>query len=83
MHRTTIMLPAALKARALKQAREAGLSLGELVRRSLATSLSRSARERGAGDPFLDDHAVYKGRAPRDLAAEHDRYLYEDARDLR
>ena len=34
---------------------------------------------RRAADPFLADQALYSGRTPADLAAEHDRYLYGES----
>ncbi len=75
MHRTTIMLPPDLKARALKRAHLMRKSLGELIRQSLEQLLQhpgKSARQ----DPFFADKAVYRGKAPRDLAKNHDKYLY-------
>ncbi len=78
MHRTTLMLPPELKARAQQRARELGISLGELVRRSIEAELSQSIDSRRAADPLFSDDAVYSGNAPSDLAARHDRYLYGD-----
>jgi len=75
MVRTTIMLPADLRHRSIQRARQRGLSFGELVRESLSSELERDAANRG-GDPLFDDRAVYKGRAPTDLAVAHDAYLY-------
>jgi len=77
MKRTTVMLPLELKARAENKARERGLSFGEVVRESL----SRYVRDEGAGrggDSLLADDAVFGGPTPPDLAAEHDRHLYDD-----
>ena len=77
VHRTTIMLPDELRRRAVLVAREEGISMGELIRRSLLESL----REREAPaeeDPLFADGVVFAEEAPSDLAAEHDRYLYED-----
>lgn len=72
--RTTIMLPATLKARAHQRARELGVSFGELVRESLAHAVAPDPRE----DPLFFDEAVFDGDAPADLAADHDRHLYPD-----
>ncbi len=72
-HRTTIMLPPELKRRAAKRAKEQGVSFGELVRESLTAALTGAAE---VEDSLLADRAVYRGKTPRDLAAEHDRYLY-------
>lgn len=77
MHRTTIMLPDELRRRAHAVAREEGISVGELIRRLLVESF----RDRGLvaeEDPLFADAAVFAGEAPSDLAAEHDRHLYED-----
>jgi len=79
MTRTTIMLPTELKTRAARRAKEMGVSLGELIRESLEVSLSNS-RSHGAQDPLLGDTAVFEGRVPSDLAANHDDYLYGEKR---
>lgn len=77
MKRTTIMLTADLRAKAERQARDQGISFGELVRQSLEERL-RSARETQGLDPLFADTAAFEGSAPADLAAEHDRHLYDD-----
>jgi len=76
MRRTTVRLPEDLKSRAEAHARERGISLGSLVRRSLERALAEP-RDASA-EPFLDDAAIWDGDAPSDLAANHDRYLYDD-----
>ncbi len=81
MHRTTVMLPDDLKVDATRHAREMGISLGELIRESLVNWLNRSDRPK-VEDPLLADDAVFTDPVPHDLAAEHDRYLYGDGRDL-
>ena len=79
MKRTTVMLPAELRRRAFIRARERGVSLGELIRESLDSALPTAAPAR-ADDPLFADSAVFAGKAPKDLSAAHDRYLYgEDA----
>lgn len=75
MKRTTLMLPAELKRRAMARAAELGISFGELVRGLLEERLSRPGRDAGQ-DPLFADKAVYTGDAPADLSADHDRYLY-------
>ena len=75
MHRTTVMLPQDLKNQALQQARERGVSLGEIVRQSLIAHL-QSLKETKGEDPFLADSAIFEGEAPRDLSENHDVYLY-------
>jgi hypothetical protein len=74
MVRTTIMLPAGLKTRAERRARARGTSLGGLIREALTTAVEAPADE----DPLFADDSVYRGPAPRDAAAAHDRYLYGD-----
>lgn len=80
MQRTSIMLPPALKTRALRQAQVLGISLGELIRRSLVLTIRGRAPAPGQhDDPLFADTAVFRGPAPRDLSRRHDRYLYGDA----
>ena len=76
MQRTTIMLPATLKARALQRAEGLGISLGEFIRRSLMAAATQHSRSKGQQDPLFADTAVFRGAAPRDLSRQHDRYLY-------
>ncbi len=76
MHRTTIMLPPDLKARALRRARELGISLGQLIRDSLTASLKQPDKKRAARDPLFADDAVHEDPGPCDLAEDHDAYLY-------
>ena len=77
MKRTTVMLPAELKARAERRAYELGVSFGELVRETLQSALE-SGEERRTEDPLFKDETVYKGKTPKDLAEKHDDYLYDD-----
>lgn len=74
MIRTTVMLPESLKNRAQQEAREMGISLGELIRQSVALRLE--AGPHPAGDPLFTDVPVYNGPVPADYSREHDRYLY-------
>ena len=78
MNRTTVMLPEELKRQAQERAMAAGISFGELVRRSLAATVSTPPPER-ADDPLFADSGVYLGEAPADLSKDHDQYLYTDA----
>ncbi|MBI3272316.1 MAG: hypothetical protein HYZ53_25215 [Planctomycetes bacterium] len=78
MHRTTIMLPGDLRTRALRQAKQRGVSLGELIRSALAARLATDRTPGDGDDPLYADQAVYRGPVPRDLSAKHDRYLYEE-----
>lgn len=75
MHRTTIMLPHALKLDAQRLAQKRGVSLGDLVRESLASFLE-GAREAQGRDPLFADEAVWEGEMPDDLSENHDSYLY-------
>ncbi|MCD4749557.1 MAG: ribbon-helix-helix domain-containing protein [Thermoanaerobaculales bacterium] len=77
MNRTTIMLPEELKRQVQERAMAAGISFGELVRRSLTTTVSTPPPER-AEDPLFADSGTYLGEAPSDLSEEHDQYLYEE-----
>ena len=70
------MLPEDLKVRAERYAREVGVSLGELIRRSLASSLSQPGSV--AEDPLFADNATYAGSVPAGYAVDHDEYLYGD-----
>ncbi len=76
MKRTSVMFPAELKARAVRAAREKGISFGALLRRSLEDALD--APEDVYDDPVFADGAVFDGPGPTDLAADHDGYLYGD-----
>lgn len=77
MKRTTVMLPSALKAKAERRARKKGLSFGEIVRESLGRYL-RAEGEHETLDPLFADQAVFDGPVPRNLSADHDRYLYDE-----
>lgn len=78
VHRTTLMLPSDLKTRAQQRALELGVSLGELVRRALESELEGARTGQRAADFLFADDAVFDGPGPTDLAAEHDRYLYDE-----
>ncbi len=77
MNRTTIMLPEELKRQAQERAAAAGISFGELVRRSLTNTVSKPPLER-TEDPLFADSGTFLGQAPSDLSEEHDLYLYEE-----
>ena len=82
--RTTIMLPQSLKVQAAEYARNLGLSLGELIRKSLERVLGDTPGNDSKGDPLFDSKAVFRGSTPRDLSLKHDDYLYgEKIRGLR
>lgn len=69
------MLPPELKRRALKRARDRGVSFGELVRESLTAALAGQAADT---DSLLGDRALFEGKTPSGLSAEHDRHLYDE-----
>lgn len=77
MTRTTLMLPADLKARSERRAREIGISMGELVRRSLVRLLDETASP-ASEDALYADVVVSAAETPSDLAERHDDYLYGD-----
>lgn len=73
MQRTSLMLPADLQRRAAETARQQGISLGELVRRSLARETAVVYQV--GTDPFWTTAMVFhSGRG--DLAEHHDDELY-------
>ena len=76
MLRTTIMLPPDLKRRAVLRAQAEGVSLGELIRRSLESAIRDPSDSRDR-DPLFADREVFAGEVPADIAQNHDRYLYE------
>lgn len=76
MKRTTVMLPVELKARAVRTARERGISFGELLRRALAAALEMPEAESAYTDSVFTDRAVFEGETPADLSSDHDGYLY-------
>jgi hypothetical protein len=76
MKRTTIMLPEDLRRRALFRANQRGVSLGELIRDSLDSTLPNVSYDIEK-DPLFED-VVFDGPAPRDLSRRHDEYLYDD-----
>ena len=71
------MLPEDLKQKAQRSADSRGISLGELVRECLSYRLDTEIESRRRTDPVFSAPA-WEGDAPRDLAEEHDRYLYGD-----
>jgi len=73
------MLPVDLKQRASSLAERLGISLGELIRRSLEAALRGNSGE-VREDPFFEDRAVYAGPVPPNLSADHDEFLYGEDR---
>lgn len=73
------MLPRELKERATREARARGVSLGELIRESLAGWLRGDAAAT-ADDPLITDRAVFDGPIPADTSERHDELLYGPAR---
>lgn len=77
MHRTTVMLPEALKSAAQAHASQRGISLGELLRESLEYRLREQPVARSR-DPLFVDQTVYADDGPPDAAERHDALLYDD-----
>ncbi|MBI3828568.1 MAG: hypothetical protein HY291_03575 [Planctomycetes bacterium] len=78
MQRTTIMLPEDLKRRAMRRARELGISFGEFVRTCMEDELRPKKQDRaGERDP-LYAVPVHKGKVPADLSKNIDTYLYDE-----
>jgi hypothetical protein len=78
--RTTIVMPARLKAQAVARAREQKISFGEFVRRAVKNQLATLPKRRGkkkTGDPFWDNLKFYEG-GPSDVSVRHDDYIYGD-----
>lgn len=73
MHRTTVLLPTALKNQALRLAHEMGISLGELIRSSIEL---RCTKQLAKEDPFFTDKHIHSGKTSNDVARNHDDYLY-------
>ena len=73
MEHIDVTLPAELKTRAETLAREKGVSLEEFVRELLKARLQTAEP-----DPFFADHETFAGDVPSDLAANHDKYLYDE-----
>lgn len=73
MKRTTVHLPADLRARAKRCARERGITLAELVR----AALRREVREGRADDPLFRPMRGYRRRpgVPTDLSVNHEAFL--------
>jgi hypothetical protein len=76
MDRTTIMLPPDLKIRASNQAKKERISLGQFIREALKKSLDSENRKPTDDDSLFLDNAVFSGITPKDLASDHDEYLY-------
>ncbi|MBI2345588.1 MAG: ribbon-helix-helix protein, CopG family [Deltaproteobacteria bacterium] len=77
MHRTTIMLPDALRAQLQREAERDKTSFGELVRRALQKYLL-GKQGTFAQDPFLSNQTVFQDAGPTDVAERHDVYLARD-----
>ncbi len=71
------MLPPDLKREAERAARAAGVSFGEFTRRALRAAVAGGRRGQSA-DSLFDFRNVFSGPTPRDLAENHDNYLYGD-----
>ena len=68
MKRTSIVLPADLRARAKRRAKERGVSFAELVRSAVAREVSEGPEER---DPIFEV-TILRGRGRRDGSTNHE-----------
>jgi hypothetical protein len=75
MARITITVPEKIRAKAERQAKQRGLSLGDFVRNVLTEAVNGAVRKTSQ-DSFLADTATYDGPVPPDLSLNHDDYLY-------
>lgn len=80
MTRTTIVMPAKLKAQAKRRAQEMKMSFGELVRQSLESEIKSRRKKSRSDDPLFSDNFVVRGHGPSDVAKNHDKYLLEALR---
>jgi hypothetical protein len=78
MHRTTVMLPADIKEKSLRQARKQGISFGRFVRAAIEARVRAAGVDEPGDDSLFGDDTVFSDAAPRRLAAEHDRFLYDE-----
>lgn len=76
MHRTTILLPPALRREAENVARAQGITLSELIRRKLAAAVAARAGNRRQRDSLFRPARLIESRGAADLSARHDDYLY-------
>jgi hypothetical protein len=79
MTRMTVELPTPLKSRISRAARQRRMTVGQFVRQSLENAVAAPARS-NKGTMF--DLEVFKGKAPADVSANVDAYLYGAKRDL-
>lgn len=75
MERTTVMMPADLKERAIYKAQKLKISFGELVRKSLEIFIDNE-RLYLKDDPFIADKEIYCKVVKNDLSKNHDIYIY-------
>src|SRR5947207_15645282 len=75
--RTTIVMPEALKRRAVNRAREQGISFGELVRTAVEKAISAGrARRVKKGASYLDNAIIYEDDGPADWSTRIDDVVY-------
>ncbi len=75
MHRTTMLLPEALRQEAENVARAQGITLSELFRRKLAGAVSARRSEKRKHDPLFQPAHLMKNEGPGDVSTRHDDYL--------
>ena len=78
MFRTTILLDPEVKAKAEIRAKRLGVSLSQLIRKSLEKEITIEAPSEV--DPFWADEKIIEDDGPTDFALNHDDYLYGEKR---
>lgn len=73
LRRTTVMLPADLKLKAVRTASQRGISLGELIRQTLSNSCATKTDKKNV---FVADKITFDGDVPEDASTNLDHYLY-------
>ena len=76
MHRTTLLLSEELRREAQNLARRQGITLSELIRRKLATSVATKSKNALAGDPLFRPARLMISHEESDVSARHDDYIY-------
>jgi len=76
MHRTSILVPVALRDEAEAEAKRRGITLSELIRRELTAAVRRSKSTGREADSLFRPRKLMSMEGAGDIAARHDDYLY-------
>jgi hypothetical protein len=76
MHRTTILLPEDLKLASERFAKSRKISLGALIRQQLQNLVASAHANSTTQDAVFAKFVPYVGKAPANLALDHDEELY-------